>query len=64
MVLTNVVTMYAESFCESTLSCARLIVTDLYTSLSREEVRMLTMVRMNESLMEYIRTEYDNLHSL
>jgi len=55
--------MNAESFCERTLSCASLIVTDLHTSLSREEVRMLTMLRMNVSLMEYMRTEYDGLHS-
>ena len=37
--------------------------TDLHTSLSREEVRMLTMLRMNVSLMEYMRAEYDNLRS-
>ena len=55
--------MNAESFCERTLSCASLIVTDLHTSLSREEVRMLTMLRMNVSLMEYMREEYDNLRS-
>ena len=54
----------AESFCERTLSCANLIVTDLHTSLSHHEVRMLTMLRMNVSLMEYMRTEYDNLTSL
>ena len=52
-----------KKFCERTLSCASLIVTDLHTSLSREDVRMLTMVRMNVSLMEYMRTEYDGLHS-
>jgi hypothetical protein len=63
MALANIGAMNAESFCERTLSCASLIVTDLHTSLSREEVRMLTMLRMNVSLMEHMRTEYDDLHS-
>jgi hypothetical protein len=63
MALANIGAMNAESFCERTLSCASLIVTDLHTSLSREEVRMLTMLRMNVSLMEYMRPEYDNLRS-
>jgi hypothetical protein len=63
MTLANIGDMNAESFCERTLSCASLIVTDLHTSLSREDVRMLTMLRMNVSLMEYMRTEYDGLHS-
>ena len=52
-----------ESVCEGTLSCASLIVTDLHTSLSREDVRMLTTLRMNVSLMEYMCTEYDGLNS-
>ena len=56
-------TMNTESFCERILSCASLVVTDLHTSLDHEEVRMLTMLRMNKSLMEYMRKEYDNLHS-
>ena len=55
--------MNAESFCERILSCASLLVTDLHTSLDHEEVRMLTMLRMNKSLMEYMRKEYDNLNS-
>ena len=63
MTLANIVAMNAESFCERTLSCASLIVTDLHTSLSRDEVRMLTILRMNVSLMEYMCTEYDDLHS-
>ena len=33
-------------------------------SLSHQEVRMLTMPRMNVSLVEYMRKDYDNLHSL
>jgi hypothetical protein len=36
---------------------------DVYGDLSREEVRMLKMLRMNVSLMEYMRGEYDNLCS-
>jgi hypothetical protein len=63
IVLANIVTMNAESFCERTLSCPSLIVTDLHTSLYREDVRMLTILSMNVSLMEYMRTEYDGLHS-
>ena len=63
MTLANIGAMNAESFCERTLSCASLIVTDFHTGLSREEVRMLTMLRMNVSLMEYMREEYDNLRS-
>ena len=63
MALTNIGAMNAQSFCERTLSCTSLIVTDFHTNLSREEVRMLTMLRMNVSLMEYIRGEYDNLRS-
>jgi uncharacterized membrane-anchored protein YhcB (DUF1043 family) len=63
MALANIGAMNAESFCERILSCASLVVTDLHTSLDHEEVRMLTMLRMNKSLMEYMRKEYDNLHS-
>jgi hypothetical protein len=32
-------------------------------SLDHDEVRMLTMLRMNKCLMEYMWKEYDNLHS-
>ena len=39
MTLTNIGVMNPESFCERTISCASLIVTDLSTSLSREESR-------------------------
>ena len=65
MTLANIGAMNTESFCERILSCASLVVTDLHTSLDHEEVRMLTMLRMNKSLMEYMRMrkEYDNLHS-
>ena len=64
LALANIDAMNAESFCERTLSCANLIVSDLHTSLSQQEVRMLTMLLMNVSLMEFMRKEYDNLHSL
>ena len=63
MALANIGAMNAESFCERILSCASLVVTDLHTSLDHDEVGMLTMLRMNKSLMEYMRKEYDNLHS-
>ena len=63
MTLANIGVMNTESFCERTLSCASLIVTDFHTNLSREEVRMFTMLRMNVSLMEYMCGEYDNLCS-
>ncbi len=63
MVLTNIGVMNEESFCERILSCASLVVTDLHTSLDHDEVRILPMLRMNKSLMEYMYKEYDNLHS-
>ena len=44
MVLTNIGVMNTKSFCERTLSCTSLTVTDLHTSLSREGVRMITML--------------------
>ena len=44
-------------------ACVSLVVTDLHTSLDHDEVRMLTMLCMNKSLMEYMSKEYDNLHS-
>ncbi len=50
MALANIGAMNAESFCERKLSCASLIVTDLHTSLSREEVRTLTDNDTNECL--------------
>ena len=51
MVLVNIVAMTAEPFCERILSCASLVVTDLHTSLDHEQVRMLTMLRMNKYLV-------------
>jgi hypothetical protein len=66
MALANIGAMNPESFCERILSCVSLVVIDLHTSLrtslDHEEVR-ITMLRMNKSLMEYMRKEYDNLHS-
>jgi hypothetical protein len=61
MTLANIGAMNAEYFCERTLSCANLIVTVLHTALDHAEVRMLTMLRMNVSLMEYICKEYSSL---
>ena len=61
MVLSNIDVMNPESFCERILSCVSLVVTDLHTSLDHGKVR--TMLRINKSLMEYMRKEYDNLHS-
>ena len=54
MTWANIGTMNTESFCERILSCASLVVTDLHTSLDYDEVRMITMLRMNKSLMEYM----------
>jgi hypothetical protein len=63
MVLVNIGVMNVESFCERILSCVSLVITDLHVSLDHDEVRILTTLRMNKSLMEYIYKEYDNLHS-
>ena len=63
MTLANIGAINAESFSEKILPCASLVVTDLHTSLDHDELRMLTMLRMNKSPMEYMRKEYDNLHS-
>ena len=47
-----------ESFCESVLSCLKLVVSDLHVSLKTEEIRILVMFRMNHGFMEYMRTSY------
>ena len=52
MALANIGALNAESFCERTLSCFNLIVTDLHTNLSHHEVRMLTVLCLNVSLIE------------
>jgi hypothetical protein len=54
MTWSNIVTMNTEFFCARILSCASFVVTDLHTSLDYDEVRMLTMLRMSKSLMEYM----------
>jgi hypothetical protein len=66
MTLTKIGTQNVGSSCERTLPCFNLIhsVTDFHSILSYDEVRMVTMVHMNVSLMEYMCTEYDNLTSL
>ena len=47
-----------ESFCESVLSCLKLVVSDLHVSLKTEEIRILVMFRMNHGFMEYMRVSY------
>ena len=51
----------AESFCERCLSCANLVMTDGNTMLSNEELEMLTILRMNENFMDYMRTRRPKL---
>ena len=52
----------AESFCERCcLSCANTVMTDGNTLLSNEEVEMLTVLRMNEDFMEYMRARRPKL---
>ena len=46
----------AESFCERCLSCANAVMTDGNTLLSNEEVEMLTILRMNEQFIDYMRS--------
>ena len=50
--------MNTESFCESVLSCVKLVVSDLHVSLKVNEIRILVMIRMNHEFMEYMRTSY------
>ena len=52
MTLTNICVMNTESLCERVLSCVSLVVTDLHSSLDHDEGRMVTILRMNNSLME------------
>ena len=51
----------AESFCERCLSCANTVMTDGNTLLSNEEVEMLTVLRMDEDFMEYMRARRPKL---
>ena len=54
-------TLNAESFCERCLSCGNLVMTDGNTMLSKEELEMLTTLRMNEDFMDYMRTRRPKL---
>ncbi len=58
MTVATLGTLNGESFCESVLSCVKLVVSDLHVSLKSEEIRMLVMLRMNREFMEYMRTSY------
>jgi hypothetical protein len=56
MTVATLGTLNAESFCESVLSCLKLVFSDLHVRLKAEEIRMLVMIRMNREFMEYMRT--------
>jgi hypothetical protein len=58
MAVATLGTLNAESFCESVLSCVKLVVSDLHVSLKSEEIRMRLMLRMNREFMEYMRASY------
>ena len=58
MVVTTLVVLNTESFCERVLSCVKLVVSDLHVSLKAEEIRMLVMLQMNHGFMEYMRSSY------
>ena len=49
MTLSNIGAMNAESFCERTISCAGLIVTDFHTSLSREYDNIHSQIEVSET---------------
>jgi len=51
----------AESFYERCLSCANLIVTDGNTLLHDDEVKMLVILRMDYSFMEFMRANYSHI---
>ena len=48
----------AESFCERTLSCANILVTDRNTMFNDEEIEMIVILRMNKKFMEWARKKY------
>jgi hypothetical protein len=48
-------------FCERCLSCAYLIVTEENTLLLDDEVKMLVILRMNVSFMEFTRDHYGHV---
>ena len=49
-------TLNAESFCERGLSFGNLVMTEGNTLLSNEETEMITVLRMNQGFMDYMRT--------
>ena len=51
----------AESFCERVLRAGGAIVTKERTLLSDREKEILTFLRINRSLMEFMRTHYNHL---
>jgi hypothetical protein len=51
-------TLNTESFCESVLSCVKLVVSDLHVSLKTDEIQILVILRMNHEFMEYMRASY------
>ena len=55
MVVTTLGSLNSEIFCESVLSCVKLVVSDLHVCLKVDEIRMLVMIRMNRVFMEYMR---------
>ena len=48
----------AESFCERCLSCDNMVVSDGYTLLLDEVVKMLVILRRNVHFMEFMREHY------
>ncbi len=60
MVVVTLVALNTESFCESVLSCLKLVVSVLHVRLKTDEIRMLVIFRMNREFMEYMRATYPN----
>ena len=58
MAVVTLGSLNAESFCESVLSCVKLVVSDLHVRLKVEEIHILVMIRMNNEFMEYMRATY------
>ena len=61
MTVTTLDVLNEESFCESVLSCVKLVVSDIHESLKTEEIRMLVMFWMNHEFMEYMSGGLDSL---
>jgi hypothetical protein len=60
MTVATLGSLNTESFCESVLSCVKLVVSDLHVRLKGEEIRMLVMIHMNHEFMEYMRATYSD----